>query len=175
MKLVIASPGLERATAAKIQQHYPQRKIGRNTFSDFVIPFAGGGGEYNSYFKLILVRSADGATSKIHVVDGATYDAATGNSGKMLCKVNAATFEVAPVVLESPATTKYVYIKYSAAEQTAAATVVVQMEDTPPQDSDSNAYFLVGRVIVSADSISVAQDWTGGVPQIFWFKPCGDS
>ena len=177
MRFVVASPGLERATALNVGQEFHPLPPGRNTLTDFVIPWGAEGG-YSSYFKLFIAEIE--GVKKLIVADGATYSSPGSLGDAMICKVNANTFEVPAVTLELPSVTKYVYLQYAAPQTDSdgkeiSASVTVATGEKMPTDTESNVYFLVGRVIVNAGSVSISQDWTGGVPQIFWFKPCGDS
>ena len=175
MRFVVASPGLERATALNVGQELHLQPPGRNTLTDFVIPWGAEGG-YSSYFKLFIAEIEN--VKKLIVADGATYSSPESLGDAMICKVNANTLEVPAVMLDLPSVTKYVYLQYTAPQtdsegnETSASVTIVTGEKMPV-DTESNVYFLIGRVIVNAGSVSISQDWTGGVPQILWFQYCG--
>lgn len=141
-----------------------------------------GGTEYNGYFKIVntSTTSESGQTSnKIKIVDGATYNSETQTSGKSVCKVNNAVFQVDVFSADVSATKTYV-LKYTAATQAsgetpaAAAKVEILAVDTMPSDDKTTAYYQIGRAIVSSGQMKIQQDHTAGVAQIYWYLLCSE-
>lgn len=134
---------------------------------------------YNSYFKLVLVTEQNGENTqyKVAVVDGATYDPTTHSSGEMPCKVNNMSFSVAPFITEDAIQDYTLFlVKFTAPaeddENAEGHVDVITDRTTLPSDSNTECFFQIGRAIVQDGAVQIAQDWTGGVPQIFWFTSC---
>lgn len=141
-----------------------------------------GGGEYNGYFKIVnaSVTDENGKTSnRIRIVDGATYNPQTGISGKSVCKVNNAVFEIETFSADVSAGKTYC-LKYTAAAEAggvtpaAAAKVEIVELDAMPSDDTKNAYYQIGRTIVTNGTMKIAQDHTAGVAQIYWYLLCSE-
>lgn len=148
---------------------------GRSTLTDR----RGGSSEsYSGYFKIIDASTTGNGTTtrKIRVVDGATYDPETGSSGPSVCKVNHQVFSVEPVEFTVSASKVYV-LKFTAesveSEGSPAKVEVVEVNALPSDDSDY-AWYQIGRVIVDDDSMTIQQDHTAGVAQMFWYLLCGE-
>jgi len=141
-----------------------------------------GGSEYNGYFKIVnaSTTSEGGQTSnKIKIVDGATYDSTGGTSGKSVCKVNNAVFQIDPFSADVSGTKTYV-LTYTAGTRASGstpateATVEIVALDSMPSDTKTNAYYQIGRAIVSNGQMKIQQDHTAGVAQIYWYLLCSE-
>lgn len=140
-----------------------------------------GGGEYNGYFKIVNASTTTSGqvSNKIMIVDGATYNAETGISGKSVCKVNNAVFQI-EVFSADVSSGKTYCLKYTAATAesgdipAADAKVEIVELDEMPSDDTKNAYYQIGRTIVSDGSMKIQQDHQSGVAQIFWYLLCSE-
>lgn len=130
---------------------------------------------YNGYFKII---NADGV---IKVVDGATYNSSTGSSGKSRVMVNNVSYEVPAATVTMPGSyyTASVVIKFTApvyndaGRVETAAKVEIEASTNVPSSTSQNSYYQIGRVIKDpSGTLSVFQDHTSGVPQMWWFTIC---
>lgn len=139
--------------------------------------------EYNGYFKIVdasTVNESGAVSNKIKIVDGATYDSTSGTSGKSVCKVNNAVFQV-DVFAEDVSQSKIYVLKFTAATKasgdtpaSAAKVEIVSVDDVMPSDDKSTAYFQIGRVIVTDGEMKIQQDHTAGVAQIYWYLLCSE-
>lgn len=133
---------------------------------------------YSGYFKIVDASTTGNGTTthKIRVVDGATYDPETGSSGPSVCKVNNQVFSVEPAEFTVSASKVYV-LKFTAesveSEGSPAKVEVVEVNALPSDDSDY-AWYQIGRVIVDDGSMTIQQDHTAGVVQMFWYLLCGE-
>lgn len=145
---------------------------------------AGGAGDeaYNGYFKIVNVSTTDSSgnvSNKIKIVDGATYSTESGTSGKSVCKVNNAVFQV-DVFSADVSVGKTYCLKYTAATEeaggipAASAKVEIVELDEMPSDDKQTAYYQIGRTIVSGGSMKIQQDHKAGVAQIFWYLICSE-
>lgn len=179
-KILFDSPIIEKATTQKTTVNYPSRKKGRNNLNspDFVFGAIATDNEYNSYFKLVLVTEQNGENTqyKVAVVDGATYDPATHSSDTMACKVNDMSFYVPPFITDEAIKKNTLFLlKFTAPAETnnnVGFFEIVIDKDSLPHDSNTECFFQIGRAIMQDGAVQIAQDWTGGVPQIFWFTSC---
>lgn len=133
---------------------------------------------YSGYFKIVDASTTGNGTTthKIRVVDGATYDPETGSSGPSVCKVNNQVFSVELAEFTVSASKVYV-LKFTAesveSEGSPAKVEVVEVNALPSDDSDY-AWYQIGRVIVDDGSMTIQQDHTAGVVQMFWYLLCGE-
>ena len=141
-----------------------------------------GGSEYNGYFKIVNASTTDTSgktTNRIRIVDGATYNATAGTSGKSVCKVNNAAFQVDMFSADVSASKVYC-LKYTAAtkanESTPAAAAKIEIVelDTMPSDDTKTAYYQIGRTIVANNTMKIQQDHTAGVAKIDWYLLCSE-
>ena len=133
---------------------------------------------YSGYFKIVDASTTGNGTTthKIRVVDGATYDPETGGSGPSVCRVNNQVFFVEPAEFTVSASKVYV-LKFTAesveSEGSPAKVEIVEVNALPSDDSDY-AWYQIGRVIVDDGSMTIQQDHTAGVVQMFWYLLCGE-
>ena len=152
-----------------------RRIRGRSTLTEQVASAPAG---YSGYFKIVDASTTGNGTTthKIRVVDGATYDPETGSSGPSVCKVNNQVFSVEPAEFTVSASKVYV-LKFTAesveSEGSPAKVEVVEVNALPSDDSDY-AWYQIGRVIVDDGSMTIQQDHTAGVVQMFWYLLCGE-
>ncbi len=148
-----------------------------------MILLGGGAGsgtaEYNGQHKLILYAATDTQgvkTQSVYVADGATFDSATGNSDTSRVEVNGVCFDLPPQQFVLAAETMYIYVKFSAATSSEAASVKYETGKKLPSNSSFNSYYLVGRCIYENGSFSIQQDHIGtssnGVIRINWGRLC---
>lgn len=105
---------------------------------------------YNGYFTIKLRTTEDG-TQKIVVCDGATYDAAEGNSGDSLAKVNTVIFSVK--YKEFDIQDGYVYLMFiPVSEDNATEEHVALMFDNEYLDRQDDATYLIGECHVSQET-----------------------
>lgn len=141
---------------------------------------------YAGYFKLYLIKTTVGETTtyKVRIADGATYQSESSVGGNSTCKVNNASFAVAPYLSAALTSNTLFYLKYNAS----AATVTLESSATLliPGDTDTEAYYQLGRFYsgtapyVSQDHSNVTTIYgTGstiptvvanGIPQIWWMR-----
>jgi hypothetical protein len=74
MRFVVASPGLERATALNVGQELHPLPPGRNTLTDFTLPPVGSGAVWQ--FSVVINSDDDGNPTGISVVDANATDSA---------------------------------------------------------------------------------------------------
>ena len=135
--------------------------------------------EYNGQHKLMLrtAKDAQGVTTQsVYVADGATFDSATGNSDTSRVEVNGVCFDLPPQQFTLAAETMYIYVKFSAATSSEAASVKYETGKKLPSNSSLSSYYLIGRCIYANGSFSIQQDHIGtssnGVVRINWGRLC---
>ena len=138
-----------------------------------------GAAEYNGQHKLMLrtAKDAQGVTTQsVYVADGATFDSATGNSDTSRVEVNGVCFDLQPQQFTLAAETMYIYVKFSAATSSEAASVKYETGKKLPSNSSLSSYYLIGRCIYANGSFSIQQDHIGtssnGVVRINWGRLC---
>lgn len=150
---------------------------------------AGGGNEYNGYFKIIAVPVVDdeGQSTgqvKIRIVDGATYDVDTGKSGDNVCKVNNMKFKVPffekEITLKNGLTSlPVIHFTPTTSEEDSNPKVEIidltQLDEPKselPEDDHLNCWHQIGRIYSADGALTICQD-SIGVPFIPWFTDCG--
>jgi len=148
-----------------------------------IILLGGGGGAaasvYNGQHKLIL-HTADNQGVKsysVHIADGATFDPATGNSDTSRVEVNGISFDLQPQQFAlTTLRTLYVYVTFSAATNSTAASVKYEIGRSLPVNSSSFVYYLIGRCVYKDGAFTVQQDHIGtssnGIVRINWGRMC---
>lgn len=134
---------------------------------------------YSGYFKLYLIN--DSGTYKVRIADGATYQNESSVGGNSTCKVNNATFSVAPYLSSALTANTLFYLKYDHSLETVVLESSLTM--TIPSDTDTIAYYQLGRFYLGVTVPYIWQDHStvfysgsgsavmaSGIPQIWWVK-----
>lgn len=96
-----------------------------------------------------------------------------------VCHVNNQPFTVARSEFTLPAATSYIYIKFTAPVEASEegaddtpATCEISVQSATQTTTTAVVWYLLGRVRVEGESVTIAQDHEPGNVYIDWFGPC---
>ena len=141
-------------------------------------PGPAAGEPYRSYFKLTLgsVSSGGEIVPTVTVADGAT-------GGSSIAVLNGYSSYRLPPYVETVTEDRLYYLKYTPAVYGSGGAVVSGASmnissvvssggSTPTLPAGSGAYVQLGRVLWSAGTPRVVQDFTAGVADVRWYVSC---